>query len=1036
MNAPHSAHANPEKKLRNRPKPTQNPSPATPIGRILLLVVSVAFCLILSADGVGGQSADDHGNTFASATSLSLGSSGAGRIAPGDDTDVFKLDLSGAPGPTEVWVYATGGYDTVGGLYDSDASLLAFNDDGFLAGSLRAFSLRNNVPPGVYYIVVASYEREPGDYTVHAQAVTDPGSTTDTATPLNLDSPAGGTIDTAGDADYFRLDFAEPMHLIIEARSGNYAAINADLFDAHGTDVPANIYPLTVRIGLRFTHGFRILDDFGPGTYYIRVTGAIGASSRPVPYTIHAYEDIEYADYIEDCEARTRSSNNPLISDPLFACQWHLDSPDREGANTLSAWAKGVKGEGINVAVVDDGMDYRHGDLKDNVNTSLNHDYTGTGDIYDPFQHHGTHIAGIVASRDNAVGVRGVAPRATTYGYNLLAIPVFFNEADAMARNAVVTAVSNNSWGPLDGPGFSWANSFWEQAVETGLTTGYNGRGTFYVFSAGNGHLLGDDSNLDEYVNHYGVTAVCAVHSGGGRAGYSEMGANLWVCAPSNNRPEFVGGRTGILTTENSDRYVKDFGGTSASAPIVSGVAALLRSANPDLTWRDLKLILAASARKNDPSSSGWEGGASKYGSASGRYDFNHEYGFGVVDASAAVDLAKIWHSLPPLQDSTVGSDQLDVEIPDATDTGDSATVVSELTLGTGIGFTEFVEVIVAFEHDSFRDLEIELESPSGAISKLAVPFDTYNDYYNPFVDFVPLYSAFRFGSARHLGEDPNGVWKLRVADRIPVAGGMLASWSITVYGHERTPGPPTVNSVTSGAGSLAIAWSAPEQTAGLPVTGYDLRHIRTVANEAVDSNWTVMNNVWTAATGDDLEYAVPKLTGGVQYEVQVRAHNAWGPGEWSESASGIPENALPSFDSSSTIRFVPENSPAGTHVGNPVTATDDDTLTYTLGATDAASFEIGGATGQIAVGVGTELDFESDKNEYTVEVTATDLSLASDTITVTITVTDVDPGTPYDTNNDEVIDRSEALAAVTDYFSDLIDKDEVLRVLRLYFSS
>ena len=56
------------------------------------------------------------------------------------------------------------------------------------------------------------------------------------------------------------------------------------------------------------------------------------------------------------------------------------------------------------------------------------------------------------------------------------------------------------------------------------------------------------------------------------------------------------------------------FSGTSAATPIVSGVAALLRQANPGLTWRDLKLILAASARKNDAANSGWEGGARKYG--------------------------------------------------------------------------------------------------------------------------------------------------------------------------------------------------------------------------------------------------------------------------------------------------------------------------------------------------------------------------------------------------------------------------------------
>ena len=95
-----------------------------------------------------------------------------------------------------------------------------------------------------------------------------------------------------------------------------------------------------------------------------------------------------------------------------------------------------------------------------------------------------------------------MAPRATIYGYNFLAAPSLFTEADAMSRNAVVTAVSNNSWGSLDGPELGFATSLWEMSVNAGLTDGYDGKGTFYVFSGGNGHLLGDDSNLDELVNY------------------------------------------------------------------------------------------------------------------------------------------------------------------------------------------------------------------------------------------------------------------------------------------------------------------------------------------------------------------------------------------------------------------------------------------------------------------------------------------------------------------------------------------------------
>ena len=619
---------------------------------------------------------------------------------------------------------------------------------------------------------------------------------------------------------------------------------------------------------------------------------------------------MQYTDYIDECEADTLLLNNPLISDPLYACQWHLDSQHEGNVNVESVWEEDIKGEGVNVAVVDDGMYYSHEDLNENVNTTLNHDYTGGNDIYTPFEHHGTHVAGLIAARDNDIGVRGVAPRATVYGYNLLVGERTDSNliADAMTRNIGVTAVSNNSWGPLDDPRLSQANRFWELAINAGITSGYNGKGILYIFAAGNGHEEGDNSNLDEYANHYGVTAVCAVNNHDTRSGFSEMGANLWVCAPSHDRSDI---HQGILTTENSDRYYEEFGGTSASAPIVAGVAALLRGANPDLTWRDVKLILAASARKNDPRDNGWQDGAPKYGSTSvsALYHFNHEYGFGVVDARAAVDLAKEWRILPSLESARLESNRLSLSIPDAPPIGPPATFTSSLRLNTSIRFVEYVEINVSFRHNSFRDLKVELESPSGAISELSVPFNTRTDE-DTSLAHVPLNGTFRFGSAKHLGEDPNGAWKLRVTDHIPTQRGTFESWSIKVYGHESPPGAPTLDSVTEDVGTLTAAWSAPEDTGSGPVTAYELRYIQTAADEAVGTNWTVLEDVWNSETGNSLEYVITSLVGGVRYDVQVRAENRAGAGPWSDSVAGSPIQVTSGACATESAVADPENNP------------------------------------------------------------------------------------------------------------------------------
>ena len=183
----------------------------------------VVLCLALNAGGAWVQAADDHGDAFSTATNLPLGSSVAGRIDPGDDQDLFRLDLTGRSGSTDVWIYTTGDLDTVGWLYDSHANRIVGNDDGFIGDRGTNFHLRRVLPRGVYYVQVLSAldretDRRPtGDYRIYAQAVTDPGNSAGTAARLALESLAGGTIDTARDTDYFRMDLTRPTNVFVTA---------------------------------------------------------------------------------------------------------------------------------------------------------------------------------------------------------------------------------------------------------------------------------------------------------------------------------------------------------------------------------------------------------------------------------------------------------------------------------------------------------------------------------------------------------------------------------------------------------------------------------------------------------------------------------------------------------------------------------------------------------------------------------------------------------------------------------------------------
>ena len=899
-----------------------------------------------------------------------------GIIDPEDDEDYFTFTLSGQ---TELLIRSTGSVDADAELQDSGGNRIAYNDDGFFSG--LQFRIRASLASGTYYVRVASL-RGDGVYSVLVETVTEPGSSLATALPLRLGDTAGGRIEPANDVDYFRIDVSETTYLFLRALS-DVVDIDGAVLDADGNLVDAAVYEETFLSGGPI--GFTISHRLDPGTHYLRVSRSGGAGTGA--YALRAVEDGDLGGVVTDCTALSTS-----YPDPLYGCQWGLDNTGQlrgtsgQDIRVEEAWAAGHLGAGVTVAVVDDGLHHPHEDLRPNADTGRNHDYTGSGEVAGFFSDHGTPVAGIIAARDNGLGVRGVAPRATIYGFNLLRRFEEVNRLHAATHEMATTAVYNNSWGWPDGPGLDSASDLWDLAVERGILEGYGGKGVFYVWAGGNGALEGDNANFEEFITHHGVTAVCAVNDLGRRSAYSEEGANLWVCGPSSDG---IRRRPGITTTDVYNRYTTTFGGTSAAAPVVSGVAALVRGANPSLTWRDVKLILAASARKNDPSNRGWTTGAREYGSASQRYAFNHEYGFGVVDAKAAVDLATSWTNLPALTEETQASADTDLAIPDLPLSGTPVTVTSSITIGSEVQFIEFVEINTTFDHPSFRDLEITLTSPSGAVSTLAVPLAPELVLRE---GLFPLKGSFRFGSARHLGENPAGTWRLRITDRTPGNPGTLESWSLTVYGHRSSSGPPSIDDVTPAGGAVRVEWAAPENPGASPPTAYDVRSIRSDATDKADANWRVAHDAWTAGP---LTAEIRGLTTDIEYDVQVRAVNAAGDGLWSETQTGQAGDTTthPAFDEGGTAtRTVAENSAAGVDIGDPVAATDpnSDTLTYSLGGPDTSLFSLDSSDGQLSVASGAALDYEKP-GSYFVTVTAEDPSSNADTIMVTISLTNVE---------------------------------------------
>ena len=473
-----------------------------------------------------------------------------------------------------------------------------------------------------------------------------------------------------------------------------------------------------------------------------------------------------------------------LKTDPLYQYQWPLDNTGQtnfanaggtvgEDMNVSGAHVAGYTGAGVVVAVVDEGLEIAHEDMVDNV-VSGSYDFIG-GDT-DPTKagngsDHGTAVAGIIAARGwNDIGLRGVAPKASLKAYNWLLTQSNTNWIKTYGGETYSQDVDifNNSWGSSPRYNYAVRNSTEMNTLNTTLPAMRGGKGAIFVKSAGNSYngdwyyysycgryaalgLSCTDANASSIHNNPNIIVVSALNAAGTLSSYSTIGSVLWVAAPGGEfGSDSAGGKPAIMTTdvqscskgyvgggddgdnafnsksnphaENPNcNYNSKMNGTSSAAPNVSGVIALMLEANPSLTLRDVKHILATTSTQVDASIANVVVDGVTYHewlTNSAGLTYHNYYGFGRVDATAAVNAAKTQTA------GSLGSQST----TSWTSTGTINTVIAEgttvqraLNIAT-TGTVEYVLVRLNMSHAQPSEMGFRLTSPAGKTTTLYQP--------------------------------------------------------------------------------------------------------------------------------------------------------------------------------------------------------------------------------------------------------------------------------------------------------------------------
>jgi subtilisin family serine protease len=566
-------------------------------------------------------------------------------------------------------------------------------------------------------------------------------------------------------------------------------------------------------------------------------------------------------------------------TEPLYAFQWALnyeasffkDYPESFSGgldlNVEPSHRQGIKGQEVNVLVLDSGTDLLNEDLAPNADSSMSWNFLTKTD--NPFpvvlDHddapHGTVVAGIIAAAQNGKGVLGIAPRVRLGAANLLEgqdTPNAYFLAYGNAPWSSKAHVFNASFGGDDDAEPYESDTDAETSAIRGLKNLRDGKGALFVKAAGNafqglscgpGAAYYDCTNPanDRATLESHVITVAALNAKGSASSYSSAGSVVWVTGMGGESGKYgaygempgVRGNDGptIFSTDirscidgysytgagtpflrgqtqqngkfnNPDCDYTYMNGTSAAAPTIAGVAALMLSANPALTWRDARDILRLSARKVDPDyvrnipysgdrpfgalydldtherneqigtaadihdgatrvpiELGWQKNAAGY-------DYSNWYGFGVPDTERVVALAQEYARRPAL--SRGGDVKIPAFAPVALwhngpldpnfDLGDVPTRVapfpySKVTsigkLSSGEQTVDQFQVRLRGQNVCLGSLGIAVKSPAGTVSLLKL----FNDHFK--ADGQSNFNDYALGSFAFYGEPAQGDWEI-----------------------------------------------------------------------------------------------------------------------------------------------------------------------------------------------------------------------------------------------------------------------------------